>query len=131
MAGDVVSTNVIFASKHRYVIQCLSVSDGTGESGVVKIDKSTLTGMNGAEPTKFAVNKIIANVDGMTVDIYFDRGTDVKIARCYSGYTKRDFSEFKGFVDTGSGGTGDVILTTTGHTSGDSYDILIDVRLID
>lgn len=129
--ADTVSTNVIFSSSSRRVIQCLSVSDGSGESGAVKIDKSTLTGMNGAEPSKFAVNKIVSNVDGMRVDIYFDRGTDVKIATCGQGWQVRDFHKFGGFVDTGSGGTGDVILTTTGHTSGDSYDILIDVRLID
>lgn len=129
--ADTVSTNVIFASKERRVVQILSVSDGTGESAVVKIDKSALTGMNGAEPSKFAVNKIVSNVDGMRVDIFFDRGTDVKIATCGQGWQVRDFSEFKGFVDTGSGGTGDVIVTTTGHTAGDSYDITIDVRLID
>lgn len=129
--ADTVSTNVIFTSKERRVVQILNVSDGTGESAVVKIDKSALTGMNGSEPTKFAINKIVGFVDGMVVDIYFDRGTDVKVARLGQGHSKRDWSEFKGFVDTGTGGSGDVILTTTGHSSGDSYDITIDVRLID
>lgn len=128
---DTVSTNVIYSDKSRRVVQIFNVSDGTGESAVVKIDKSALVGNNGIEPTKFAVNKIVGFVDGMVVDIYFDRGTDVKIARLGQGYSKRDFREFKGFVDTGSGGTGDVIVTTTGHTSGDSYDIVIDVRLIE
>ena len=128
---DTVSTNVIFSNKSRRVVQILNVSDGTGESAVVKIDKSALVGNSGIEPTKFAVNKIVGFVDGMVVDIYFDRDTDVKIARLGQGHSKRDWSEFKGFVDTGSGGTGDVIVTTTGHTAGDSYDITIDVRLIE
>jgi len=40
--------------------------------------------------------------------------------------TDEDFSEFGGIRNTaGSGKTGDILLTTTGHSSGDSYVIVL------
>lgn len=126
--ADAVTTKVISSTIKEYVVQITNTSDGTGESAVVKIDKSTLS-IYGAEPSSIAIKKIEGNVDGMKVDLFWDRGTDVKIATLTQGYNKRKWCEYPS-RDTGSGGTGDVILTTTGHASGDSYDITLYCELI-
>lgn len=126
--ADTVSTNTLFNGARKLVVQLNCVSDGTGESAVVKVDKSTLTGLNRSEPSKLVVESIDWMVDGMTVELFFDRTSDVKIATLVgTGYT-----DYKcpagGLQDTGTGGTGDIILTSTGATSGDSYKILLTLR---
>lgn len=126
--ADTVSTNTIFNGQRKLIIQLNSVSDGTGESAVVKVDKSTLIGLDGAEPSKLVVESIDWMVDGMTVELFFDRTSDVKIATLVgSGYTDY-MCPGPGLQDTGTGGTGDIILTTTGASAGDSYKILLVLR---
>lgn len=122
--GDLVSTNTIFTGLRRHVVNLLNVSDGTGESAVVKVDKSTLATVDGTEPGTLVVEMIEYQLDGMVVDLFFDRTTDVKIARL-TGNGLFDYRRFGGIRDTGTGDTGDIILTTTGHTSGDSYNITL------
>jgi hypothetical protein len=128
--ADTVSTHTIFAGKRRRTYNFLNVSDGTGESAVVKVDKSTLVGLDGTEPSEFVVEMVEWTCDGMRVDLFFDHDTDVKIATC-AGSSFIDFREKGGLQDTGTGGTGDILLTTTGHTAGDSYNITIHIRLKD
>jgi len=122
--ADTVSTHVIHNGLRHYVVNCLNVSDGTGESAVIKVDKSTLFNGKGAEPAKLIVEAIQYQLDGMVVDLFFDESTDVKIARL-TGNGMFDYRGIGGIRDTGTGGLGDIILTTTGHTAADSYNITI------
>lgn len=125
--ADTVTTRTLYESPNRLVVQLTNKSDGTGESAVVKVDKSTFTGMNGSEPSKFAVEQVIYNCDGMNVQLAFDRTTDLVIG-VYSQSGHHDFRKIGGFVDTSTGDTGDILLTTTGHSVGDSYDIILHLR---
>ena len=128
---DTVSSKIIFSGRKRHKVHLQSVSDGTGESGIVKVDKSALVGLLGAEPSKLAVEMIEWTVDQMRVDLYWDRGTDVKIATL-TGSSFLDFRD-KGdgaLHDSGSGGTGDIILTTADQVDGASYDIVLHCRLV-
>ena len=102
------------------------LSDGTGESAVVKVDKSTLTCTNGLEPTSLRVDKIEGDASGMEVAVICDRTTDLTIARigglgkfCY------DYSKHGGYETNTAGDTGDIQFTTNGHSSGDSYNIIM------
>ncbi len=135
--ADTVSTNVIFNGAKKLVVQLNSVSDGTGESAVIKVDKSTFTGLTGLEPSKIVVEYIDWVVDGMSVKLAWDRTTDVIIGQLTgSGYT--NYTAATGAMvnagayldDTGTGDTGDIYLTTTGHSAGDSYKILLGLRKI-
>ena len=133
MAGDTVTSKVLFAGKKLYVIKITNISDGTGESGVVKVDKSTLTGLTGVEPAKIAVEQIKGIVDGMTVTLSFDRTSAITIAILGGLGTCNvdlDWRDVGGILDTGSGNTGDIKLTTTAHSSGDSYDLTLYCRLV-
>lgn len=132
---DTVTTKVLYAGSHDYVVQLTNQSDGTGESGALKIDKSSITGPNGKEPSKIDIRKIQYNVDGMRVDLFWDHTSDVLIATLggavSSGSGEFCYQQYGDLRDTGTGGTGDLILTTSGHTSGDSYNILLHCRLRD
>lgn len=123
--ADTVSTKVIINNTVDYVVQLMNRSDGTGESAVVKIDKSTLTGPGGAEPSSLRIRKIKYDCNGMGVDLFWDHTSDVKFASLGSGHGCFDYNDVGGLTDTGSGDTGDVLLTTAGHTAGDSYMIIL------
>lgn len=128
---DTVDSIVVFSGTKRRVVRLTNISDGTGESGVVKVDKSTLTGPDGTEPSKLVVEKIEFITDGMQVRLYWDHTTDDEIA-VLNGVGLLDWTEAGGLVDPASaGGTGDILLTTSGHTSGDSYNITLWLRLKD
>lgn len=124
---DTVSTKTIFDSPRKLVVQLTNLSDGTGESAVVKVDKSTFTGLNGLEPSKFAVEKIVYDVSSMRVTLSFDRTTDVVFA-VLQGQGEFNYKNSGGFVDSTTGDTGDILLTTANHASGDGYNIILHLR---
>lgn len=128
--ADAVTTNVIHAGTRTYITHITNASDGTGESAVVKIDKSTLTGPGGSEPSKICIEKIEGTVNGMQVKLIWDHTSDVTIAVLDGGQVELDFTCGGGLRDPGTGGSGDVLLTTLGHTSGDSYDLILYCRLV-
>ena len=130
---DTVTSDYIFKGTRKASIKLTNVSDGTGESSVVKIDVSTLVGPDGTAPTYVAVDTIEAMVQGFTsVRLYFDATTDDTLAILGAGYTYFDWKGDGGFVDPKSTGyTGDVLLTTAGGGSGSTYDITITFRLKD
>ena len=66
----------------------------------------------------------------MKVQILFDASSDViaiELGENQSGY--HDYSSFGGIANNGgSGKTGDIMFTTVGHSSADSYTIILQVR---
>lgn len=127
--ADTVDTKVIYESHRHYVARFTNISDGTGESLVKKIDVSTLTNATGATCTYLVIDQINWSVQGFTsVRLFFDATTDDKLA-VLSGNNYVDFREFGGMVDPKSTGTtGDILLTTAGATSGNTYYIVIHAR---
>lgn len=125
--ADTVDSRVVHNGRY-YVIHIQNRSDGTGESAVNKVDISTLTTPNGAVCTKTAIDRIEFAVSGMTVRLNWDRvGTDDEIVTL-SGNGSFDWSSAGGLVDPASDGTGDILLTTLGHDTGDTYDITLWLR---
>lgn len=128
---DAVTTKVLHNGTSRYVVKLTNISDGTGENAVVKVDISTLTGPTGSAPTKIAIEKIEGVVSGMRVSLYWNHTSDVLIATLEpSGQICLDWTAVGGLKDTGTGEDGDILLTTTGHSSGDSYDLTLYCRLV-
>jgi len=129
--ADAVDSLVVFAGRRRRVVRLTNLSDGTGETAVVKVDKSTLTGPDGTEPSKLVVEKIQYSCVGMSVRLLWDHDTDDEIVTL-AGEGTFDWTDCGGLVDPASaGGPGDILLTTNGHTAGDSYDITLHMRLKD
>jgi hypothetical protein len=119
--ADAVTSQTIVSGKRNAVMKFTNLSDGTGESAVKKVDMSDL----GASSLKVA--KIHYCVTGMVATLLWDADTDVRMVDL-AGDGCFDFTEFGGLINNaGAGVTGDINLTTTGHTLGDSYTIILEM----
>ena len=127
--ADAVTSTTLSDSDRSAVIQLTNTSDGTGEAAVNKVDVSGLATRtsDGKACTGVRLAKIVYSTFGMSVKLLWDATTNTICWDLNADYTTaEDFSEFGGIRNTsGSGKTGDILLTTTGHTSGDSYVIVL------
>lgn len=122
--ADSVSTVSLFSGQKRAAFVFNNLSDGTGESAVTKVDISTLVGA----PSKVKITRISGNTVGMAVRVLFDHTTD-DTALILQGEFCLDFTPWGGLRDPASaGGTGDILFTTVGHSSNDSYCICMEVE---
>jgi len=129
--ADTVDTKVIRNKHGRYVVKLTNISDGTGESGVVKVDVSALLNASGAAATMAHVWRIEYNIQGYTsVRLHWDAATDDEIAVLPTGSGVLDFSPEGGMTDPQSTTpVGDIKFTTAGATAGNTYDITLWTRL--
>jgi hypothetical protein len=128
--ADAVTSTTLSDSDRSAVIQLTNTSDGTGESAVTKVDVSGLAtrSTDGATCTGVRLAKIVYSTFGMSVKLLWHATTNTICWDLNSDYTTdEDFTEFGGIRNTAaaSGKTGDIKLTTTGHSSGDSYVIVL------
>ena len=129
--ADAVATQTLQDGAKMLVQKFTNISDGTGESAVVKVDVSGLaSNSNGQACTGVTIDKIWWQCIGMKVRILFDATTDVmaiELGENQSG--NHDYTDFGGLTNnSGSGKTWDVALTTVGHASGDTYTIIMSMR---
>lgn len=121
--ADAVSSQTIVDGARNVVMKFTNLSDGTGESGVTKVDVSALSGA----PSAVRIDRIHYNVNGMVLTLLWDATTDVRIVEL-AGEGVFDFRDFGGLPNNaGSGVTGDILFTTTGHASGDSYSVVLEM----
>lgn len=126
--ADAVDSKVIQNGNRYYVLHIQNNSDGTGESGVTKVDISTLNAPNGSPCTYTSIESISGEVWGGEVQLLWDHTTDDEIALC-SGFVNFDWSWEGGNVDPRSAGdTGDIKLTTNGFTATSGYDLTIRLK---
>lgn len=129
--ADAVDTIVLESTPRRYVARFTNVSDATGESAVVKIDKSALVDFKGEEPYRLIIDYIKWTIGGFTsIRGLFDHTTDDEAFVLAPGAGERDYSCDGGMRDPlSAGGTGDLLFTTAGAISGATYDIVVNCRL--
>lgn len=130
--ADTVTTNVVFNGNRKYTVQLSNISDGTGESDVVKVDISTLIGPDKVNaPTAVAIEQVQWSIQGFTsVRVEWDHTTDDEALTLGAGNGYLDFRSSGGLRDPRStGGTGDILFTTAGAVSGATYDITLFLRL--
>lgn len=121
--ADAANVKLLVDGPRTVVVQLTSVSDGTGESAVVKIDPSTLTGA----PISLAVDKIAYTTVGMSVQMHWQADTPDQLWSLPADDTNElCFRAMGGLQNPKSTGwTGDITLTTVGHSSNDSYNIVL------
>lgn len=126
--ADTVDSTVLLNGKRKYIVHLTNVSDGTGESSVAKVTKSTLTNLAGNVPGKLSIVSVRWNIAGFSsVKLFWDHTTPDEIMML-SGAGYEEFNP--PFPDPGTaGGTGNIILTTAGAISGAVYDITLEVLL--
>jgi hypothetical protein len=128
MADAVTATTVIDGDRTA-VIYCTNTSDGTGESAVVKVDVSALSSrQDGTACTGVRLEKIVFSNVGMGVKLLWDASTDVIAVQLPADYSDTlNYSDINGLPNVAASGgkTGDIQLTTVGHTSGDTYSVVV------
>lgn len=127
--ADAVTSQTVFDGSKRAIMKFTNVSDGTGESGVLKVDVSALSTYNGAACSSVNIERIEAVTVGMGVDILWDATTDALCMTLGSDqFFTFDFTRFSGITNNaGAGKTGDVLFTTIGATAGDRYTIILEL----
>jgi hypothetical protein len=129
--ADAVATQTIIDGSKTAVLKFTNVSDGSGESDVVKVDVSALSNNSlGQACTGATIEKIWWQCIGMKVQVLFDATSNlfcIELGENQSGH--HDYTSFGGLPNNaGSGKTGDIVFTTVGHTSADSYTIIMQVK---
>ena len=119
----------------RHVILCTNYSDGTGEDNEIKLKRTDMLTSAGNIPSKLVVEKIWYQLAGLSVTMSYNNEDDEVIAQLYSGEGEIDFRPYGGFIsqydtETNDEG-GDIVFTTSNETNGDSYNIILTVRLKD
>lgn len=126
---DAVSSQTLLDGERLFIGKYTNISDGTGESDVIKIDVSTLANNSfGCACNGVKINKVWAMTRGMDVRILFEADADtVAITVPENQMYEMDFSSFGGIkTNAGTGVTGDVAFTTFGHTTGDIYTVILE-----
>ena len=127
--ADTVASQTILDGERLFIGKYTCISDGTGETAVVKINPSTLISSPfGAACTGVKINKIYATTHGMEVRILWDATTDL-FAWAIPQNTNylMDFSSFGGLPNNaGTGVNGNVLFTTTDASAGDMYSIVLE-----
>lgn len=128
--ADAVTSQTIADGERNVVMKFTNVSDGSGEAAVVKVDVSALSSNSrGVACSEVRLMQVRYAVVGMSVQMYFDATANVlllEIAESSNG--NLEFDDFGGIPNnSGSGKTGDILFTTVGHTSGDTYMIILEM----
>lgn len=120
--ADTVASQILEQGIRNLVYKFTNKSDGTGESAVLKVDVSALS----PACNEVSIEWIQYDINGMEVELLWDATTDVSILKLSSGQGVLDFRTIGALTNNaGSGVTGDVLLTTSNHSSGDSYNLII------
>ena len=128
--ADAVTTQTIIDGERNCVMKFTNVSDGTGESAVAKVDVSALASNSaGTACSEVRIMRISHAVVGMSVQLFLDATSNVllmELAESSNGHM--EFKDFGGLPNNaGSGKTGDILFTTKGHSSGDTYSIVLEM----
>ena len=129
--ADAVTSQTLIDGPNKAVMKFTNISDGSGESAVVKVDVSALeASLNGTACSEVVIERIWWQCIGMKVQILFDATTNafcIELGENQSG--DHDYTSFGGLTNNaGSGVTGDVLFTTVGHSSADTYTIILYMR---
>lgn len=135
--ADTVTSIVLADTPYHYGVHLTCVSDGTGESAVVKVDKSAIKkAAGGSEAAALDIESVRWAIQGFSaVKLLWDHtADDTAMVLAGSGYDEfprptLDQALSACLKDPGSaGGAGDVLLTSTGAASGATYDITLWLR---
>lgn len=130
--ADVVGTFPIYTGSGLYCWKFTSISDGTGETNVIKIDVSTLTNTVGGVGTKINIQEVAWSIQGFAyVKLSFDYTTDV-VAALLSGNGGICYDKVGREVVAAAlavGDTGDLLLSTGVAAANATYDITVVFRV--
>jgi hypothetical protein len=127
--ADAVNSQTLFDGGSIAIMKFNNVSDGTGESDVLKVDVSALIPNSfGNACSGVVIRRIHASLNGMSVNIIWDADSDVSAIVLAPGmYTFNLDPTAHLWNNGGNGKNGDVKFTTIGASSGDTYSIILEM----
>ena len=134
--ADAVTSQTLSDGDRIAVVKFTNISDGSGEASVAKVDVSALANNSaGAACALASIEQVWYDIGGMRVALEWNATTNV-VAAVLGGSAAAgnvsghmDFRSFGGIKNTeASGVDGDIDLTTHGHTSGDHYTVVLQLR---
>ena len=128
--ADAVTSQTIIDGERNCIMKFTNVSDGSGESAVAKVDVSALSSNSaGTACSEVRVLRVSHAIVGMSVQMFLNATSNVllmELAESSNGHM--DFTDFGGLPNNaGSGKNGDILFTTKGHSSGDTYSITLEM----
>lgn len=127
--ADAVTSQTLLDGERLFIAKFTNISDGTGETGVTKIDVATLNPNSfGLACNGVKINRIWANTHGMEVRILWDATTD-QFAWMIPQNTTYDmsFDSFGGIPNNaGAGKNGNLLFSTSDASNGDMYTIVLE-----
>ena len=131
--ADAVTSETLLDGPSDLVMRFRNVSDGSGEAAVAKVDASALsTDVHGNAVSSVTIEQVWWNTVGMSAELFWNASSNIsarKIKIDSEGYS--DYKSFGGLINNaGSGVNGDVLLTTTGHSNTDTYDIIVAMKKV-
>jgi hypothetical protein len=133
--ADTVTSQTLKDSASTWAVKLTNVSDGTGETGVVKVSANTLVGSDGGSTQRLSINKIAWSVaSGTSATIsprvtLLWRGTSNTTIVTLTGSGFWDLTtagQCPLTNNAGAGANGDILLSTAGFTASAAYTVIIE-----
>lgn len=133
--ADTVTSQTLKDSATQWAVKLTNVSDGTGESGVVKVSANSLIASDGGSTQRLSINRLFWNVSKGTSSLQDPRitltwrGTSNTTIVTLSGSGTLDLTtglQAPLTNNAGAGANGDILLTTTGFTASAGYTIIVE-----
>jgi len=133
--ADTVTSQTLKDSATAWAVKLTNISDGTGESGVVKVSANTLVASDGGSTQRLSINKLFWNVSKGTSSLQDPRvtltwrGTSNTTIVTLSGSGTLDLTtglQAPLINNAGAGANGDILLTTTGFTASSGYTLILE-----
>lgn len=133
--ADTVTSQTLKDSATAWAVKLTNISDGTGESGVVKVSANTLVASDGGSTQRLSINRLFWNVSKGTSSLQDPRvtltwrGTSNTTIVTLSGSGYWDLTtggQAPLTNNAGAGANGDILLTTTGFTASSGYTVIVE-----
>lgn len=132
--ADVVTSQVLLNGPRHLVMRFTNVSDGTGESGVKKVDAASATngvvvqGQTITPGVHLKVTEVKYDIKSMGLRIQWDASSPADML-VLGGYDVLDFRDSGGIQNPGAaaltGSTGSILFTTLGAVANSSYSVVL------
>lgn len=134
--ADTVTTQTLKDSASTWAVKLTNVSDGTGESGVVKVSANSLIASTGdGSSQRLSINKLFWNIARGTSSLQ-----DPRVTLAWRGTSNTTIVTLTGSGtldlttniqapltnNAGAGANGDILLTTTGFTASAGYTLILE-----
>lgn len=134
---DAVTTQILENGPRNWAYSFTNLSDGTGETNVVKVDGSAtgplgvvIGGQTFYPASHLKITEIQYDVKGMALEIIWD-ATTPQNAVVLGGFGRMDFKPYGGIAQVGStgtiltGATGKIKFTTLGQIANSAYTVIM------